>query len=226
MKDTERRGYEMLVRVDEFFTSRTVDFPSDSMAGTLLTSLREQVTVIEDKASQQSVGFNTRREGTTSRAIARENLRDQMEAISRTAASLALADTTPGIEDRFRMPRGSNDQSLINAARAFATEAEPIKRFFIGYGLPPNFIDTLMTSIAAFEEAIARQNSGRDTHVSATTAIDGALERGINLVRQLDAIVRNKYRDQPPQLAAWESASHIERSPRRAEEEEPEQPNP
>jgi hypothetical protein len=34
-------------------------------------------------------------------------------------------------------------------------------------------------------------------------------------VRELDAIVGNKYRNDRPTLAAWESASRVERVPRR-----------
>ncbi|MGB7923671.1 MAG: hypothetical protein WCF57_10545, partial [Pyrinomonadaceae bacterium] len=139
----------------------------------------------------------------------------QLEAISRTAASLALAGTTPGLEDRFRMPRGNNDQALINSARAFAQDAAPIAARFIDFGLPQDFIASLNTAITEFEQAINRQNTGRDTHVAATSAIDDALERGIKIVGQLDAIVRNKYADDKPQLAAWQSASHVERSPQR-----------
>lgn len=226
MKDIERRGYEMLVRAEDYITARPADFPAESAAGILLISLREAIATIRAKASEQDSGLNIREEGTEMRSIAREQLRDQLEAICRTAAALAVAGTTPGLENRFRMPRGNNDQALINAARAAAQEAAPIAERFIGFGLSQNFIAELNTAITKFEEAINRQNTGRDTHVAATTAIDEALERGINIVRQLDAIVRNKYRDNPAQLSAWQSASHIERSPQRAPQEKQPPPAP
>lgn len=34
------------------------------------------------------------------------------------------------------------------------------------------------------------------------------------LVERLEVVVRNKYRADPARLAAWESASHLERAPR------------
>lgn len=222
MKGIERRGYEMLVRVADYLEAREAEFTPDSAGGQLFASLRTEIDIIEDKAGQQSSGINVKEEGTALRSGARENLRDQMEAISRTAAALAVSGTTPGLENRFRMPRGSNDQSLINAARAFADDAEPIKERFISFGLPANFLDKLNTAIAEFELAVNRQNTGRETHVAATTAIDRSLERGMNMVRQLDAIVRNKYANNAPQLSAWESARHVERTPQRTAE--PEQP--
>lgn len=38
--------------------------------------------------------------------------------INRTARVIAFE--TPGVENKFRLPRGTNDQSLLNATRAFA----------------------------------------------------------------------------------------------------------
>jgi hypothetical protein len=35
--------------------------------------------------------------------------------------------------------------------------------------------------------------------------------------RELDPIVRNKYRNNPAKLAVWESASRVERAPRKKE---------
>jgi hypothetical protein len=226
MKDTEQRGYEMLLRSDEYGTARATVFSPESAGGLLFASLHTEIGIIEDTAGKQSSGFSAKEEGTAMRAIARENLRNQMEAMRRTAVSLALTGTMPGLENRFRMPRSNNDQLLINTARAFAQDATPLAASFISYGLAQSFLADLNTAITEFEQAINKQNAARDTHVTATTAIDEALERGINIVRQLDAIVRNKYADDAPQLAAWESASHIERSPQRSEQTTPQPTTP
>ncbi|MEW6735753.1 MAG: hypothetical protein AB1489_30960 [Acidobacteriota bacterium] len=56
--------------------------------------------------------------------------------------------------------------------------------------------------------------SGTETQVSATAAIDDTMDKGINAVRKLDPIIRNKYRDDPALLSAWISASHTERASR------------
>jgi hypothetical protein len=49
-------------------------------------------------------------------------------------------------------------------------------------------------------------------------------EQGLEAVHELDAIVRNVYADNAAELAAWESASHVERAPRRADDDEEEEP--
>ncbi|HKS28204.1 MAG TPA: hypothetical protein VJS44_10310 [Pyrinomonadaceae bacterium] len=225
MKGTERRSYEMFVRVDNYMEARAANFPPESMAGQLRASLHAEIDIIEDKAAEQSMGLRMKEEGTALRGSARENLNDQLEAIARTAVSIGRSGTAPGIETRFRMPQGNNDQTLMNTARAFAENALPIKGRFIIFGMPADFLDNLDSGITQVEQAINKQNSGKDMHVAATTAIDEAIERAMNIVRQLDAIIRNKYADDEPQLSAWKSARHIARSPRRSTEEE-EEPTP
>jgi hypothetical protein len=44
-----------------------------------------------------------------------------------------------------------------------------------------------------------------------TSAIDTLLTRGSDLVVQLDAIMRNKYKRDPDKLYAWLRASRVER---------------
>jgi hypothetical protein len=45
-------------------------------------------------------------------------------------------------------------------------------------------------------------------------------------LRKLDPIIRNKYANDPATLAAWTSASHIERAPKRKKESPPSTPSP
>jgi hypothetical protein len=45
-------------------------------------------------------------------------------AINRTARVIAFG--TRGLENKFRLPCGTNNQNLLNAARAFAADAAPL----------------------------------------------------------------------------------------------------
>lgn len=163
-------------------------------------------------------------QGTMSKAAARSALREDMETISRTARAMAF--DSPGLDERFRLPRGNNDQSLVSAARAFLKDAEPLKAEFIRHELPAGFLDALRDGIEEFERASASQNNNRVARVAATSAIDAAIERGIVTVRQLDVVVRNKFRDDPSTLAAWTSASHTERTTRARKPAQPDTPAP
>jgi hypothetical protein len=52
-------------------------------------------------------------------------------------------------------------------------------------------------------------------------AIETEIDEGDATVRKLDAIMKNKYANNPAVLAEWTSASHTERAPRRQKETKP-----
>lgn len=224
MKNTERRKYEMLSRVRDFGASRAASFPAGTRGGELFARLAAVVAELESHAEAQTSRRSAASQGATSKDAARAALRESLEAVSRTARAMAFE--SPGLDERFRLPRGNNDQSLVSTARAFLTDAEPLKAEFVRHELPADFLDTLRVRIEEFERASASQNNNRDAHVAATSAIGAAVERGVVIVRQLDAVVRNKFGDDAATLAAWTSASHTERTPRARKTAQPGTPAP
>ena len=64
---------------------------------------------------------------------------------------------------------------------------------------------------------MSSQSTGTGQRIAAAAAIDDAMDKGAVAVRKLDAIVKNKYANNPAVLAKWTSASHTEREPRRGE---------
>jgi hypothetical protein len=214
MDDIERRKYEMFLRVREFGARRAADFPDGSLGRQLLARLDTAIEELDMHTAAQTSGRGAAQEGTASKAAARDELRRDLEAISRTARAMALS--TPGLENKFRAPRSVSDQALLATARAFAADALPLKIEFVRRGLPEDFLEDLSADIEAFEQAIAQTIQKREAQVSATAAIDGSIERGTNAVRELDAVARNKFDADPSALAAWLSASHTQRASRRA----------
>jgi hypothetical protein len=213
VNDTENRKQSRNLRVQVFGEAHANDFAPTSLGKQLFAALETIIVEIQGYAASEVSGIGDAREGTSTRGQAREELRADLEAIARTAR--AMAADTPGLEDQFRVPRNQNDQHLLAAARAFATDAVPLKAQFIAHELPADFLEDLNADIAALEAAIANQASGRGSHVSARAAIDDAIERADEVLRKLDAIVKNKYANNPSVLAEWLSASHTERAPRR-----------
>lgn len=120
---------------------------------------------------------------------ARENLRDEMSAISRRAKSMEYA--FDGISDKFLFQRNMSDANMLANARSFPTESLAYNADFIAYGLPTTF----------------RADLNADT---ADTS--GKVREGMMIVRVLDGIVKNKYTNDPGKLAAWISASHVEKA--------------
>jgi hypothetical protein len=224
MKDTERRRLEMFIRVREFGMAHAAEFPPTSFAVEQLNILGNAINALETHTSAQSSGRGSVRESATSKAAARDELMRDLEAISRTAR--ALSQTTPGLDDKFRIPHNQSDQAMLAAARAAAADALPLKAEFIRRGMPADFLEDLQADIDLMEEAIERKAQGEGSQVAATAAIDTEIERGMNAVRQLDPVMRNMFAAARAKLAAWASASHVERSPRRAAPSSPTPPAP
>jgi hypothetical protein len=202
----------MFIRVREFGSRHASQFPPTSFAGEQFAMLDSAIDALESHASTQTSGKGTVRESVTSMAAARDEVMRDLEAISRTARAMAL--TTPGINDKFRVPHNQSNQDVLAAARAAAVDALPFKAEFIKRGLPADFIEDLQADIEEMEGAIARKAQGTESHTTATAAIDTEIERGMNALRELDSLMRNTFSNDPATLAAWTGASHAERSPR------------
>jgi hypothetical protein len=212
MTDSENRKLETFVRIVDFGTAHASDFAPASLAKQLFTTLTGIVAELDGHASQHVSSRGAARQGTTTRAEARDALRELMEAIRRTARVMAL--DVPGLDDKFRVPPVDNDQLLLTSARAFLTDATPLAAQFIAHELPTNFLQNLADAIAALETAMSEQSSGVGNAVAARAAIEETVDQGMDMKRKLDAIVKNKYANNPAVLAEWASASHIERAPK------------
>jgi hypothetical protein len=223
MNANELKNYERLTRVRDFGAAHAVAFPSTSLGGQLFAEVNAVVAELTALAANQVAGLGASREGSTSKAGARAALRERLAVINRTARAMAIDQ--PALVEKFRMPVGTGDQSLLNAARAFVASATPLAADFIKHELPDTFLADLEAEIADLEEAISSKHHNTEAHVVATAAIDAALERGLNALRKLDAIVRNKFNNDPATLAAWESASHPQHHARKAPTDAP-QPLP
>ena len=213
MNDNENRRFQTFLRVQGFGEAHSADFVVTSLGKQLFIALADVITELEGHAASTQSGFGLARQGTATRGQARAELIEDLRTISRTAA--VMFDIASGLADKFRLPRGKiNDQNLLALARAFAADAAPLAAQFIAREIRSDFLEDLGADIAAFEEAISRQASGVSNHVAANAAIDDAIDRGTEIVRKLDAIMKNKYANNPAVLAEWLSASHTERAPR------------
>ena len=224
MDDRETRRLEMFLRVRQFGAARASAFPAGSRGAEVLALVDASITELENHATAQASGASGAREATALKAAAREAVREDLEAISRTAR--VMAQTTPGLEDKFRLPRSNGTQALLTAARSFALDAEPMKAEFIRRGLPADFLEDLAADIETLADVVNRRELKSAARVAAGAAIDEAVERGVNAVRELDAIVRNVFRNDAATLAEWTTTSHTVRQPRRQSNEPPAPPPP
>jgi hypothetical protein len=209
----------MFVRVDNCGDAHIDDFVANSIGRRLFVDLKAVIAELNAHAAAEVSGRGSARKGTDMRFETRRELREDLEAIFRTAEAM----DEPGnlLSENFRVPRKGSDQELLNASRSIRAKAEPLKAQFIAHEMRSDFLEDLDADIAAFEKAISDQSSAVGDHVAANAAIDAAIERGNEIVRKLDAIMRNKYANNVAVLAEWTSASHTERGPRRKAEATP-----
>ena len=92
--------------------------------------------------------------------------------------------------------------------RAFDAVA-PLKAAFLKHEMPADFIERLTQLIAAFEKVSTEKASAVGAHVTAKIAMDESVARGLQAVRQLDVVIRNKFNGDPAMLANWTRASHV-----------------
>jgi hypothetical protein len=127
------------------------------------------------------------------------------------------------------MPRGDNDQAMLDLARGIAAAVSDAstKAELISHALPSDFVEDLNEDIAALQAAISNQSEGRAGIRSAGVSIDETDARGMLVARQMNVVVKNFYRNNAAVLAKWETARHVERAPRRkAKPEVPPTPLP
>jgi hypothetical protein len=115
------------------------------------------------------------------------------------------------------MPRGSSYQALLASARSMREHVGTVKAALVARGLSADFDEQLETAISDLEAATNRKFDGLAVQVGGTSGMADAAERGLKSAKELDAIMRNVLKTTPSLLAAWLSASHVQREPVRAD---------
>ncbi len=159
----------------------------------------------------QDAGAGDFHGGTTSKSVQRDGLMAVLRGFNKSAGAIATAEGTPEIMYNFRMPHGTNDTVIAARARAFADAAVPLKAKFLALEHPADFIEALRQRVVDFENADSEQSTGLQGQVGATASIDDLIDQGLVILKQLDAIMHNKYASNPEKLAAWLTASNIQR---------------
>ncbi len=212
MTDQERFRYEMFIRVRQFGLDNAGDFPPGSIGATQFAEISAVIDEADQFAANQAAGFGSAGFAFAGKETARENLRDAMIEIAQTARSMVYQ--FPGITEIFRMPRNQNDANVLATANAFISEIPPYKTAFEDYGLSKNFDIDLQADIDAYEASLPATGTAIDERVEATAELGDAIRRGMIAHRILKGVVGNKYRNDVGKLAAWLSASHIEKAPK------------
>lgn len=202
----------MFIRVIRFIQDNIADFPAGVVVAQLAV-LNAVVSSLQTLLGEQSAGLSEARFGFNSKGTARENLRQILMEIAETARSMVYQ--FPGIDLKFRWTYNISDAEMLGKARAFQTEATPLESGFVDFGMDEDFLTELNDAIAEFEASSGKPGTAIDAHVEATEEIGEEIRKGMIAVRTVNAPIKNKYRNDAGKLAAWLSASHIEKAPKK-----------
>jgi hypothetical protein len=220
-----KRRNDTFIRIKQFGLDNAADFPAGSVGAQQFTEITAVVALIAELAADQTQGKGDARFAFHGKGTARENLRETVSEIAEIARSMVYE--FPGIDLKFRLGRNLTDAGLLAIANAFLEEAAQYKDDFIRYGLAATFIADLQAAIEAFQQSLGTPGTALDEQVEATTELGEAVRRGMIARRILDGVVKLKYKNNAGRLAAWTSASHIEKAPEKQQDEPPpvNQPN-
>jgi hypothetical protein len=217
MNDTQRRRHERGLRVRDFTQTIKDSFPAQSKGAESIARVGQLVDQLSALDAAHTTNKRAAREGTSGKNDVREQLRAMLKRINHTAHAAGMDD--PALKNSFRLPDSNpNSQMLLGTARSFHTEAAPLKSRLVEYGLNNDFLDALGAKINDFERFASQQNTGVSARKANSAAIAAALDSLDEEITRLDAIVSNKFADDPAHLAAWESARRLERAPRKSKD--------
>ena len=213
MNDSQRRRIERLIRSEAEASANAIDFPEGSKGALALTDLRAAIAQAQTHAVSRESSLNALQQATIGRQEAREAVRAGMRVMSDTVRTIGLDH--PEVKGTFAFKGASvSDRTLLATARSYAIRAQPLRVLFAEYNLYEDFFNGFDAQIDNLEQQLNRQTTGKGERITANASLEGALRRGEAALKRLDTAVRNKYRNDPAKLAAWESACRIERAAR------------
>ena len=209
MNDEDARVHQMLIRSREFMAQSINDFAQGGVARTKFANLQTGITNFEQKSVAHGAGMSDARQGTTSVSAARDALEDRLDLMRGLAKVMGLAD-------KFPRPQKGNDESLLQTADIYATNAATMTAEFIAHEMPPDFLAQLAADKAELQTALAERANAVGDHISAREELDNARDYCVTQVRDLTPLIKVRYANNPGKLAEWAAASHIERPAKKA----------
>ncbi|MET0752830.1 MAG: hypothetical protein ABWZ66_05635 [Pyrinomonadaceae bacterium] len=205
------RENERNIRANDFLQENKAEFAANTYATTQIEALKTEITEGSDAREEQISSDGGARQYYEIAENANEELIEAMDDVIDFAVT--MGEEIDGIEERFRRVRSGGKRGRIARARVIAADAVPYEAIFIGRGLDKDFIENLNNKADALEQALTNAVSQTGKRTGATGKKLLSTKNAGKIVKNLDPIVRKRYRDEPAKLAAWDYASRVRRSP-------------
>ncbi|MDQ2747251.1 MAG: hypothetical protein M3T96_08335 [Acidobacteriota bacterium] len=219
MNDRIKRLYEMFLRVIVFMTANAADFQTVPFIAATVTTLQTETDALANLGAEKVTTTAASKDSFVFKGDARTSLRDYLKYIA--GIWRTVFDEVEGGENKFRLPPGNSDQTLIAAGKSFAAEAVGNEQIFFDHGVAADFIAQMQSKTTAFEQTINTADTAHGERVGTNAAFTEPAQRGKKMVDKLAPAVKHQYRNNPQKLAAWLVASHVERPSKTAKKDTP-----
>jgi hypothetical protein len=206
MNHSTRRIVDMAVRVRDF--CRTHPDPTNAGYTAATERLEDRLIRIQALSEQQVSGHLT----VTGAVASTEDLRRDIQETMLLLIGLARAASQEEPELRAgltRLPVNVSHQEVVTRGRVAIATATSHRDLLLRYGLPDNLLEEFGKQLDEFEAVVNDRNAGRAAHVGARADLSAVKQEIMDLVRQLGAINRYRYRKDAESLAAWKSARNV-----------------
>jgi len=210
MNDREVNRAKAFKSVLVFHRDNAADFTGTTQSTQWFKDLEAVVGVINSASLGQEGGH------ATARSVLLDELRLSVKGLARTAHE--IDEDEPGFADNFHLSSNPSQLALLTTAGRMLKELkkEGVAAKFLPYELPGTFVQDLEADLKTIDETHDEQDSNDTKAVASTATLGQAIGKGLRLLGKLNAAMNNKYARDPVKLAAWNTASHVERTPRRS----------
>lgn len=205
MRTLTRVVLAMVARALAFIRANPDDNPVTTQVADRLSDLaqRAEILVTQQRAGQMGVSA-----AGADKAEIRATILDDIAAV--TGVARVAAKEHPDLTVHRRRPRRRSDETtVLTTARVVAAEARSALEVMAPYGLTPAMLDSLTAGIAAYEAAMTRQSNSLAAQVGAGAELEAVSAAIMDVVRNLDALFRVRFRNDPERMAAWKSARNV-----------------
>lgn len=165
----------------------------------------------ESGASTRRMPNSFRRRATCGGAISARERRAKMFALCASVSntSRGAAYDVPGLDVKFYLPVDLTDAEMLAHAQMVLADAPAHEAKLIEWGEDEDFLEDLAEAVEDFKQSMTDTSAATGEQVEATTDISEEVRDGMVDRRQLNVLVRNRYKNNSGKLAAWQSAWHV-----------------
>jgi hypothetical protein len=219
MEAKSRRKIEMGTRALDFSRAHPDGSPGYAAA---VARLEERLARAEQLASQQREGLLEVRAATVRKRELRRGMRQAHLPHLAQVAKVAAREV-PELAQKFVVKPGTTTYlAFRTAARGMAAEAQSQKEVLVRHGLVEAVLENLTQALDQFDAAVEHGSEGRQAHVGASAELNAVADEIVQVVRVMDGLNRYRFMSDAELLAAWESASNVQATPRNTAESKPE----